>query len=143
MIIRPAETADFETITGWLAAARLPVADLSIDATQYFLLAELGGHPIGAIGLEPFDGIGLLRSLVVVPHAQGSGAGRQLVVALEHDAAARGLTELWLLTTDADAYFTRLGYEAVSRDEAPQCIQETTEFSKLCPADAVVMRKPL
>ena len=143
MIVRPAITADFETITGWLAAARLPVADLSIDDTQHFLLAETGGDPIGAIGLEPFDSIGLLRSLVVVPHAQGSGAGRRLVAALERDAVSRGMQELWLLTTDADAYFTKLGYEAVPRDEAPQCIQGTTEFSKLCPADAIVMRKPL
>lgn len=141
MNIREAKTADFETITGWLAAARLPVADLSIDDMGSFLLAEIDGTPVGTIGLEPFDGIGLLRSLVVVPHAQGSGAGRLLVAALEAEAGQRGMHELWLLTTDADAYFTKLGYESVSRDDAPDSIQQTTEFSKLCPADAVVMRK--
>lgn len=141
MNIRGATTADFETITGWLAAARLPVADLSIDEMQYFLLAELDGDPVGTVGLEPFDDIGLLRSLVVVPHSQGSGAGRRLVAALEAGAARRGMRELWLLTTDADAYFTKLGYEVVSRDDAPDCIRKTTEFSKLCPAHAILMRK--
>ncbi len=143
MNIRPAGTADFETITGWLAAARLPVADLSIDDMNNFLLAESGGTPVGTVGLEPFDGIALLRSLVVVPHSQGSGAGRRLVTELEAEAARRGIAELWLLTTDADAYFTKLGYEAESRDVAPDSIRETTEFSKLCPSDAIVMRKAI
>ena len=143
MNIRPAGTADFETITGWLAAARLPVADLSIDDMNNFLLAESGGTPVGTVGLEPFDGIALLRSLVVVPHSQGSGAGRRLVTELEAEAARRGIAELWLLTTDADAHFTKLGYEAESRDVAPDSIRETTEFSKLCPSDAIVMRKAI
>ncbi len=143
MNIRSAGTADFETITGWLAAARLPVADLSIDDMSNFLLAETGSTPVGTVGLEPFDGIALLRSLVVVPHSQGSGAGRELVLAIEQEAAGRGIKELWLLTTDADVYFTRLGYEAVPRDEAPECVRQTTEFSKLCPSDAVVMSKRL
>ena len=141
MNIREATTADFETIAGWLAAARLPVADLSIDDMNNFLLAETDGTPVGTIGLEPFDGMGLLRSLVVVPHAQGSGAGRLLVAALEAEAGQRGMHELWLLTTDADAYFTKLGWAVVDRNDAPKCIQDTTEFTKLCPADAVVMRK--
>jgi amino-acid N-acetyltransferase len=143
MKIRPATTADFETITGWLAAARLPVADLSIDDMRDFLLAESGGVPVGTVGLEPFDDIGLLRSLVVVPHSQGSGAGRRLVAALEREAAARGMSELWLLTTDADAYFMKLGYDVMPRESAPERIQRTTEFSKLCPSDAILMRRRL
>ena len=143
MNIRQATTADFETITGWLAAARLPVADLAIDDMQHFLLAEAADVPVGTIGLEPFEGVGLLRSLVVVPHSQGGGAGRRLVAALESQAATLGMRELWLLTTDADAYFTKLGWTAVDRGDAPLCVQETTEFSKLCPADAIVMTKRL
>lgn len=141
MKIRLAGTADFETITGWLAAARLPVADLSIDDMNNFLLAESGDTPVGTVALEPLDGVALLRSLVVVPHCQGAGAGRRLVEALEAEAVRRGISELWLLTTDADAYFTKLGYESVERDNAPSSIRETTEFSKLCPSDAIVMRK--
>ena len=52
MTIRPAQAADFETVTGWLAAARLPVADLSIEDVSNFLLAENDGAPVGTIGLE-------------------------------------------------------------------------------------------
>ncbi len=143
MNIRQATAADFETVTGWLAAARLPVADLSIEDMQHFLLAEADDVPVGTIGLEPFDGAGLLRSLVVVPHSQGGGAGRRLVAALERHAVTQGMRELWLLTTDADAYFTQLGYEVAPRENAPESIQQTTEFAKLCPADAIVMCKRL
>ena len=98
MIIRKATVADFETITGWLAAARLPVADLAIDDMAHFLLAESDGTPVGTVGLEPFDGIALLRSLVVVPRSQGGGADQKLVAALEAEADERGLNDRILET---------------------------------------------
>ena len=121
------------------------------DRVRESLFSMLGGHlhgrfvdlfaGVGTVGLERLGGIGLLRSLVVVPHSQGSGAGCRLVAALEQAAAASGMSELWLLTTDADAYFTKLGYEVMPRESTPESIRQTTEFSKLCPSDAIVMRK--
>lgn len=143
MMIRPATSSDFDTVSAWLAAARLPVADLAVGQMQDFLVAEHDGEAIGTVGLEQFDDAGLLRSLVVTPRAQGRGAGRQLVAALETMAAARGVTELWLLTTDADSYFSGLSFSSVAREAAPDCIRQTTEFLKLCPGDAILMRKAL
>ena len=58
-------------------------------------------------------------------------------------AVDSNMAELWLLTIDADAWFARLGYEAQQRELAPAEIRETDEFSKLCPGDAVLMRKIL
>jgi amino-acid N-acetyltransferase len=95
------------------------------------------------IGLEQFDKLGLLRSLVIDPAVRRSGIGRQLVAALEAKAVARGVAELWLLTIDAEAYFLKLGYEIKERDRAPDVIRETDEFSSLCPGDAIVMKKSL
>ena len=143
MKVRPATSLDFETITRWLAAAHLPVADLATDDMSDFLLAEGEDGPAGTIGHQRFGRVALLRSLVVAPRAQGGGTGRQLVAALETAVASRGVNELWLLTTDAEAYFSKLGFTATSRDDAPKRIRQTTEFAKLCPADAVVMHKRL
>ena len=56
-------------------------------------------------------------------------------------AKAKGLTELFLLTTTAAAFFERLGFRAVPLDTAPLPIQHTQEFSTLCPSSAVLMRR--
>lgn len=143
MTIRPGIVADLTIAQGWLRDAGLPTEDLTSDHMHGFLVAEVDTGPAGMIGLEQFDKIGLLRSLVIDRTARSGGVGRQLVAALEAHAAARGVTELWLLTIDAEAYFLKLGYEIKERDLAPDVIRETDEFSSLCPGDAVVMRKCL
>ncbi|MDH3410355.1 MAG: arsenic resistance N-acetyltransferase ArsN2, partial [Gammaproteobacteria bacterium] len=122
---------------------RLPSGDLTPAHMRNFLLALAGDDPLGMIGVEQFDNIGLLRSLVVDQSARGAGIGKQLVAALETRAAELGVNELWLLTIDADAYFARLGYVVANRDDAPDSIRATAEFSTLCPGDAVLMRKNL
>ena len=108
-----------------------------------FLVAELGENPVGMIGLEHLGSTGLLRSLVVDTSCRGAGLGRLLVAALESAAGDAGLTELWLLTIDADPFFARLDYVMQERDDAPDVIRNTAEFSDLCPGDAVLMKKAL
>lgn len=142
-LIRPALPDDLAILQRWLAAAGLPIADLTDAHMQDFLIAESAGQPAGMIGLEPYSDCGLLRSLIVAESNRGSGLGAQLVAALEELAAARDLQELWLLTIDADPFFARLGYAVMQRVDAPGAIQESAEFSSLCPGDAVLMRKRL
>ena len=108
-----------------------------------FFVAARGGSLAGAIGVEAFSRVGLLRSLVVHPESRAAGLGRLLVAALEAHARGRGLTELWLLTIDAERYFRARGYTSTQRSEAPPSIRDTAEFSRLCPGTAVVMRKSL
>lgn len=139
--IRPAHAADMEAATTLLRAAGLPADDLSVELLENFLVATSGTAIVGMIGLEPFQGIGLLRSLVVGPGTRGRGVGRLLVAGLEARARRLGLSELWLLTIDADPYFSRLGYRVQDRGRAPEAIRGTAEFSTLCPGDAVLMMK--
>ena len=139
--IRPACSGDLASARVHLEAAGLPVADLSVD--QLAFVAEVDGRFAGAIGLESFGKVGLLRSLVVSADARADGIGRQLVAALEALAREQGVEALWLLTIDAEPYFDRLGYRVMERTAAPAAIQSTEEFSGLCPGDAVLMRKSL
>lgn len=139
--IRPAAADDLQPCIELLSAAGLPVADISID--RIALIAERQLKVVGLIGLEAYDAVGLLRSLVVDQRLRGAGVGRQLVGALEQYAGSRGVNELWLLTIDADLFFERLGYCRENRDAAPAAITATDEFSELCPASAVLMSKRL
>lgn len=143
IVIRSAVAADMVVATDWLAGEGLPTDDLTASHMNEFLLAVRDNVPVGMIGLERFDDIGLLRSLVVDQSCRGDGLGAVLVAALEGKARQLELSKLWLLTIDADAFFTRLGYATMQRVDAPAVIQSTPEFSSLCPGDAVLMCKRL
>ncbi|MGI9270916.1 MAG: arsenic resistance N-acetyltransferase ArsN2 [Woeseiaceae bacterium] len=141
--IRPAVGADLALATDWLAGEGLPTEDLTTAHMDAFWLAIQDEQAVGMVGIEQFEDIGLLRSLVVDKTCRGVGLGAQLVTALENKARRTGLRELWLLTIDADAFFARLGYLVMQRSDAPPAIQGTAEFSALCPGDAALMCKHL
>jgi amino-acid N-acetyltransferase len=141
--IRAGRPADIERAVSLLRAAGLPVEDLSDNFVGNFLVASFGQSVVGSIGLEPYANVGLLRSLVVDPDYRGGGIGRLLVGELEAHARRSGISELWLLTIDADRFFCGLGYRVQNRERAPDVIRRTTEFALVCPGDAVLMKKRL
>jgi amino-acid N-acetyltransferase len=138
LAIRVARAADLAAATSLLRAAGLPVEDFSEDLIGNFLVASTGPSVVGCIGLEPLSNVGLLRSLAVDPDFRDGGVGRMLV-----HASRLGINELWLLTIDADGFFSRLGYRVQERDKAPAAIRRTAEFSLLCPDDAILMKKTI
>jgi amino-acid N-acetyltransferase len=62
------------------------------------------------------------------------------VRALLVHATARGFRELYLLTTTAEEFFPRFGFERIGREEVPAAVRESVEFRESCPASATVMR---
>jgi amino-acid N-acetyltransferase len=59
-----------------------------------------------------------VRSLAVQPAAKGTGAGRQLIEALEAEARLFDLASLFAFTY-VPGFFSRLGYPEVDRSELP------------------------
>jgi amino-acid N-acetyltransferase len=139
--IRAARGADLELATAWLVSEGLPTDDLTAAHMDSFFIATQSAQPVGMIGLERYNDIGLLRSLLVASAQRHSGLGARLVAALEDQARRLKLRELWLLTIDAEGFFARLDYFPMERALAPLEIQTTPEFSSLCPGDAALMRK--
>ena len=138
---RAPNDSDLSIARQLLSSAGLPCEDVTIE--RLALVAERNGDVVGLVGLEQFETLGLLRSLIVLPARRRGGVGQALVIALEKVAADKGIDEVWLLTIDADGWFEQLGYRRQDRDAAPSVIQQTEEFSSLCPGDAVLMRKAL
>jgi amino-acid N-acetyltransferase len=95
------------------------------------------------VGLELYSNSGLLRSLAVATPARGRGLGKRLVAHAERYAQEHGVKELYLLTTTAEAFFSRLGYRRVERDAVPDAIKATREYSGICPASSAVMAREL
>jgi amino-acid N-acetyltransferase len=141
--LRQANAGDWKDIRALLVESGLPVEDLGPDELESFLVAEDGRDLVGLIGLQVFGTVGLLRSLVVASQARKAGLGGKLVGALESAAETAGITELWLLTIDAEKFFARQGFDIVDRDAAPDSIRQTQEFSALCPGSAYLMSKDL
>jgi amino-acid N-acetyltransferase len=137
--VRAATGDDHGAVVGLLDAAGLPLAGLT-PALADFFVAEQDGRIVGAVGLERYGPDALLRSAVVAPAARGSGIGVALVKrALEH-ARHLGVLAIYLLTTTAEQYFPRFGFQRIGREAVPETIKASMEFREACPASAAVMR---
>jgi amino-acid N-acetyltransferase len=140
----PATVEQRGAVLDLLRKAGLPVADLEGDVRPEFIVAlDGGGEIVGAVGVEAHGNDALLRSLAVEPAWRGHGIGDALVQAAEHGARLRGVEALWLLTTDASAYFIARGYAFADRDRAPSALQNCAQFRSLCPFSAACLRKTL
>jgi len=138
--IRNATIADLSAVEDLLAANDLPLQGVR-DGFAGFLVAEDEGVVVGAVGLETFDSVALLRSAVVAADHRGTGVGRQLVEqALQH-AAREGVHEIYLLTTTAEDYFPRFGFDRTDRSAVPDALKVSHEFRGACPETAVVMTR--
>lgn len=142
MDIRQASNNEREQIIGLLLAEKLPVDDLPADLGSFWVAAS-EGELAGAIGMEAYNDSALLRSMVVAPAHRNKGIADQLVRALEHSASARGMDSIYLLTETAPKYFERKGYAVTSRDEVPEALKASSEFTHVCPSSAIVMKKHL
>ena len=109
---------------------------------QFFGIKR-AGKLVAMIGLEPYDSVALLRSLAVLPDYRSLGLARRLVSFIESQAAEQGVEELYLLTTTASNFFKILNYQDVERSVTPLVIQQTAQFSALCPASASLLTKKL
>jgi amino-acid N-acetyltransferase len=119
----------------------LPTSDIDEDKLLYLLWED--GQPIGTGGLEIFDDCGLLRSVTVISEKQNAGYGSFIIQQLERFAFDSGISCMYLLTNTAEKFFDRKGYCKISRENVPDTIKRTSEYSELCPSTAVVMNKVL
>ena len=47
------------------------------------------------------------------------------------------------LTTTAERFFPKFGFEGIARSDVPPSVQASIEFTSACPSSAMVMRKTL
>lgn len=145
MTLAPLEPASaaFEAFEQALTSASLPTADLRAEGGRYYALRCPDGHDVAYAGLTPLGDEALLRSVVVPAATRGRGFGADVVARLGGLASTYHVRRLWRLTTDAEAFFTHLGFVAVDRGHAPAPVTATREFSDLCPQSAVLMCRTL
>ena len=124
-----------------LAQCGLPSDDIRSEYLPDFVLAMEGETPVGVAGLQVFGASGLVRSVGVAPSSRLRGLGSQLLSAVEARARERGVHQLYLLTTDASAFFAKHGYSEYSRCSAPDEVQSCSQFGSSCCSTATLMAK--
>lgn len=130
---------DIPLIVRLLRSNGLPYEDIP-SKICYLFIGYVGSRIIGIGGMEIYGNYGLLRSLVIEESLRGKGYGFALCNKLIEHGRLKGINEIHLLTTTADDFFKKIGFERIERNMAPAVIQNTTEFKSLCPSSAVCMR---
>ena len=138
MSIRAARPEDLSEVVGLLDRLGLPVDGVP-SHLERFLVLEIGGRILGAVGLELYGRRALLRSLSVAAVQQGRGHGRHLCREILARARALGIEEIVLLTETAAPFFEREEFETIARHEVDETVRASEQFRFSCPQSAACM----
>lgn len=138
LTFKPVGPDQLESIRNLLLDSHLPVAGIespNLELTSVYRNAKL----VGCAGLERYGKDALLRSVAVAESERGSGVGKQLVSRLLGQAAQQRLKKIVLLTTTAETFFRRFGFQKIPRSQSPKSVLASVEFQIACPKSATVM----
>lgn len=145
----PATLSNIQTVTDTrviqqvIESCALPTDDLATLDSARFFAVHADTVPVATVGIETHGNCGLVRSLAVMPGHRKSGLGAALLHFAETYAGNTGISQLYLLTTTAEKFFARHGYQLVDRPAVPNVIRQTSQFSSICPDSAAVLMKTL
>jgi amino-acid N-acetyltransferase len=122
---------------------RLSLPDHGVaEQFGHYLVVRDATRLVGVCGVEVCGDDGLLRSVAVDPDYRGEGIGVLLVAGAQELARRLKLEALYVLTTTAEAFFRRQGFQDFAREKAPEAVRSSWEFSSGCPASSAFMRWP-
>ena len=129
---------DVPAILTLLIEAGLPQEGLT-DHLATTLVARQGNDVVGSVALEVYSDKALLRSVAVAAQLRSKGLGTRLVDAALQMARQQQLTHVYLLTETATDFFLRYGFHTISRGNVAAAVQQSVEFTHVCPESATVM----
>lgn len=135
-VIRDAESlADFRSL---LQSSKLPADDLNFS--NHLLIGFYdGAEPVATGGLEVYGNYALLRSLSVKMGIRGQSLGSSITDHLIAEAKKRGLKAIYLLTETAHVFFLKKGFKDVKREDVPDEVRSSSEFTTVCSTSAACM----
>ncbi len=139
LTIERAAAEDVLAVRSLLARVGLPLDGVTGDLPM--VVARHDGRVVGVAAFEPYADGALLRSVAVDPQFHGEGIGHAVTTAVLRIADDARFHDVFLLTTTAERFFPRFGFEVVSRADVPASVSAAVEFVSACPASAIVMRR--
>ena len=96
-----------------------------------FLVVVRDNHIIGCAALYPLDNSSAeIACFAIHPDYRNQGIGQALLKALEERAHSHGLRQLFLLTTQAQHWFTQHGFQPSSPDALPEHRQQLYNWQR-------------
>jgi glycerol-1-phosphatase len=139
---RSAKPTDAPTIRALLEEGGLSAAGVEARIPETMVSSEGEETEIDATAcLESVEGYGILRSVAVRKSLQGKGLGMLAVAAAVTSDRADSRT-VYLLTESAAAFFHRLGFRKVERNELPEPVRASA-YAEECPDTAIAMVRQL
>lgn len=118
--VRPAAEEDRDQVRKLLQDSGLVPGATGTDGA---VVAE-EGTVVGTAAADVSGDEAYLHSVAVDRGARGAGLGSLCVAAAVRRAAALGARRVFLLTEDADGFFSRLGFQALERGRLPSWAAE-------------------
>ena len=139
---KPVRTARLEDVSGIVEVIR-PLEESGAlvrreryrleQEISYFLVAELDGIVVGCCAIYPYGTKAELACVAVHENYRaqsGAGIGSSLLEAAENKARARGISELFVLTTQTRDWFLEQGFEDSNIDALPVERQELYNWQR-------------
>jgi N-acetylglutamate synthase-like GNAT family acetyltransferase len=92
------------------------------------------------VALERFGDTAMLRSLVVAPEHRRRGIGFRLAAGALEVARWSGIEEVHLFTEEAQAFFAKFGFDAVSGKRTREAVPQSPLVADTCCSTATAMR---
>lgn len=142
IVIRQAYENEYEKVIHLLSSNALPTSDIYEKNIELYV-GLFNGEIIATVGIEYYGEYALLRSLSVKEDYKNKRIGETLLQFINDRYQQRYIQSLYLLTTTAEHYFKRFGFDVIARNDTPSVIQATREFCSICPSSAIIMRNNL
>ncbi|SEN52067.1 N-acetylglutamate synthase, GNAT family [Mesobacillus persicus] len=141
--IRKAESKDIKRLESFLLEANVNAEGVADSIDYYSLLETKSGALKACIGIEPVNGVGMLRSFVL------SEGTTQVQILLLFDrvikiAESKKLDSLYLVTNKETAvsFFNKIGFITV--DDIPPALYNNRHFEQVSSVDnSIIMKMPV
>lgn len=140
--LRQASGPDLPSIASLLHEGGL-IAGAARERLGRTVVAQSDRRVIATAAWEPAGDDALLRSIAVAADARGRGVGLLIVAAALRQASRAGFREIYLVTADAEGFFSRCGFHVVARDTLPEKVASHRQITRECPETAPVMHLTL
>ncbi|HZX75035.1 MAG TPA: arsenic resistance N-acetyltransferase ArsN2 [Cyclobacteriaceae bacterium] len=128
-----------DDVLALLKKNKLPFQDIALGKSLMMSYRDSNNALIGSGGLEFYGHYALLRSLAVDETQRGRSLGKQITADLINHAKSKSNKSIFLLTETAHDFFLKLGFRDISRNEVPEEVKLSSEFTTACPESAACM----